>query len=244
MRPGSSQGRRAAIVGGALSLFCLAALMWGSAPGTSVLSTPSSTAELPKPDLRRAPPPPDATVATELEEGMRRRLESTSSDTPWEWLIIAAVLLAVLTLLVRWLLALTREPAEPDDADEDADDMELLLEATSARARARARAEGDPRNAVVACWVALEDAAERGGMERDPAETSLEFTARVLQRWEVDPATIEDLAALYREARFSAHPVGEEQRHRAVEELERIHDQLRRRRDEPVELAAEAESPS
>src|SRR5699024_2865718 len=93
-------------------------------------------------------------------------------------------------------------------------------------ARSSALAEGEPRNVVVRCWVALEDAAAASGLARDPAETAAEFTARFLDQWQVEARLTQELAELYREARFSRHPVTRASGERAVHLISRIHEQL------------------
>ncbi len=95
---------------------------------------------------------------------------------------------------------------------------------------------GEPRNAIVACWVALEDAVARVGLPRDPAETSTEFTRRIVQAVTVDSRAATDLAALYREARFSAHPLLEAHRDTAIALLTALSEELRRAR--PMSAAA------
>lgn len=145
---------------------------------------------------------------------------------PWEGIVIGLFVLAVLVRLLRWLLARDWEAGEPD-LDVEPDELALLLAATSPEQRHRVLQEGDPRNGVVACWVALEDAAERGGLPREPAETSAEFTARVLRAWSVPPEVVRTLAELYREARFSRHPVTEAMREQAVAALAVVHDAVR-----------------
>jgi hypothetical protein len=82
--------------------------------------------------------------------------------------------------------------------------------------------QGTPRNAIVACWWELERSSEATGLPRAASETSSEFTARVLSRYRVQPSTIEGLAALYREARFSLHDMTEADRERAVAALEQV----------------------
>jgi len=61
----------------------------------------------------------------------------------------------------------------------------------------------------------------------------------VLAHFLVDASTIESLAALYREARFSVHEMGEADRERAVAALERLLADLRsaRSRTSPVVTA-------
>lgn len=94
---------------------------------------------------------------------------------------------------------------------------------------------GTPRNAIVRCWVRLERDVASVGLTRDPADTSVEFTERVLARYSVDPEAIRELAALYREARFSEHPLGESARRSALDALDRLHQALG---DAAVEAAA------
>src|SRR5699024_9377457 len=85
---------------------------------------------------------------------------------------------------------------------------------------------GAPRNAIVACWVRLEDAVVSAGLTVRGSETSTELTQRVLATYLVDDAALVRLAALYREARFSRHDITEAMRAEAVEALEELHDGL------------------
>jgi hypothetical protein len=87
---------------------------------------------------------------------------------------------------------------------------------------------GEPRNAIVACWVALEDVCAGIGLVRVASETSMEFTTRVVATYSVADEPIDALAALYREARFSEHLLTEEHRDRAVDALTALTAQLRR----------------
>jgi hypothetical protein len=155
-------------------------------------------------------------------------------------LFLMAVLATVL-LLVRWLARQRVEEQERRVREGD-EELVALLEATGDEVRWQALSEGDPRNGVVACWVALEEAVQRAGLRRNRSETAAELTARVLSRWEVDPQAIRDLSDAYREARFSRHPVTEEQREAAVDALERIHADLRRRVQAEEEARAAEEA--
>jgi hypothetical protein len=105
-------------------------------------------------------------------------------------------------------------PPVPEELLRSADARMALLEA------------GEPRNAIVAAWVDLEAAAAASGLPRHPAETSTEYTTRVISTWSVDRERLDDLGWLYREARFSLHPLGEEQRRRAIEDLQVLHEDL------------------
>jgi hypothetical protein len=95
-----------------------------------------------------------------------------------------------------------------------------------AAAQRAALLDGAPRNAIVQCWLRLERDVAAAGLARDPADTSLEFTERVLARYTVDPEAITELAALYREARFSDHLLEESHRRTALDALDRLHHTL------------------
>ncbi len=95
-----------------------------------------------------------------------------------------------------------------------------------------ALASGTPRNAIVACWMQLERDATDAGVARDPAETSSEYAARVIAEASVDTAPIHELAALFREARFSRHELGPAHRDAALDALERVEAALGARRRE------------
>lgn len=86
---------------------------------------------------------------------------------------------------------------------------------------------GTPRNGIVECWQRFEDRAEQVGATREPWETSAEFTLRLLDHVSADGHAVAELAALYREARFSEHEMDEADRRRALDLLRRIHDTLR-----------------
>jgi hypothetical protein len=155
-------------------------------------------------------------------------------------LLVAGIGLWVLFLLLRYAWrniprmssrsvprrALRALPALPDE----------LVE--SAAARLALLREGEPRNAIVACWVDLEDSASAAGLPRHPAETSAEYTIRVLHTWDIAPAALGGLAELYREARYSRHPVTEAHRTRAIEQLTAVHADLQRVADEAAAAAA------
>jgi len=102
--------------------------------------------------------------------------------------------------------------------EEDAEEQRELLE------------QGDPRNAIVACWRRFEEQAGRAGLVRRPWQTSSEFVLGVLERVGADEGAVLRLAALFREARFSDHPLTEQHRDRALEALSVIHRSLGRSR--------------
>jgi hypothetical protein len=92
--------------------------------------------------------------------------------------------------------------------------------------QATALVELPPRNGIVRAWVLFEEAAARAGVRRAPHETPTDFVVRLLDHVEVDRAAVDRLRALYVEARFSDHPVGDREREQARTALDAIHDQL------------------
>lgn len=135
-------------------------------------------------------------------------------------LALALVLLLVvavgLSLVRRWRhrLQVLREGPLPD-----VDDAVLDAVSEVTQRQQRQLLEGVPSNAIVACWVDLEQAVRAAGIERRPSETSAELTIRVLDQLDVDRRSLRTLGALYREARFSSHPLTERDRRAAVDAL-------------------------
>ncbi|MEP7113519.1 MAG: DUF4129 domain-containing protein [Ilumatobacteraceae bacterium] len=104
-------------------------------------------------------------------------------------------------------------------------EVELTVNIDAAGA---ALAVGNPRNAIVGCWIQLERDAAAAGLPRAAAETSAEFVERVVAAASVDVVPIGELAALYREARFSVHELRDDHRARALAALNRVAAALRR----------------
>lgn len=143
-------------------------------------------------------------------------------------LLITAAFAATVALLwagwrnrprLRW-----RRPGGADDFEVLPDIAAAVVE--RAAAQRAALLDGAPRNAIVRCWLQLEADVAAVGLARDPADTSLEFTERVLARYTVDPEAITELAALFREARFSDHQLDETHRRAALDALDRLHHAL------------------
>lgn len=153
---------------------------------------------------------------------------------PWPWLgtvfnVLGILLLLVLAYAFVKLAVISRNPygrnwrwrlgdwgGRDFEALPEVAGRELDLDVEAARS---ALSVGAPRNAIVACWMRLEGDAATVGLERLDAETSAEYTERVVASSSVDPAPIGELAALYREARFSGHDLDDRHRERALSAL-------------------------
>jgi hypothetical protein len=221
--------RRAALVA---SLVCggVVVLAWAATAGPVGVLSPSGRS-------RSFAPPTTASVSEptmggpDLQEAVRGR--QPSYDLSWIGDLIAwALVLGVLALVVWGLryavLHRWRRPTPPPTVD-----AEPLPETRAAAAlvedahmRMAALEEGNPRNGIVRCWMRLEDAVADAGLPRSRHETSAEFTVRVLHVLDLDPRAIGRLAELYREARFSEHPLTEDARSAARDALARLQDDL------------------
>lgn len=201
---------------------------WVSTAGSLVLlGVPTGTAtpvQVPRPTSVRQHPGVAATPAP--------RPGPHGYDLSWMFDVTALLLLSVALIVVmllagwvwrnRWHRLRKRPEAHFDILPE----VSLAALAADAPAQLAALQEGTPRNAIVACWLRLETAAGQAGVARHPAETSTEFTARVLGALAVDAALFKGFAGLYREARFSRHELGEPARQSALAALCSLHQDI------------------
>jgi hypothetical protein len=146
------------------------------------------------------------------------------------WTFVIAVLAGLVWGLAwLWRHRWHRPPAPPEldvDALPDVRAVSAALGGDADTQLARL-GEGEVRNGIVRCWLRLEEVIAQAGLPRDPAETSSEFTVRVLHALDLDPRAIGGLARLYREARFSEHPMDESARSAAQAMLAQLHADLR-----------------
>ncbi len=189
-----------------------------------------SFARDPTPDTRSTTVTPVTAVTAESDRPAPSELPHFIEVTARVFFYACLAVFAIIVLTLAWHhrpnLRL-RRPRRPSAVGFDA--LDDVAEAITADADAQRSAlqRGAPRNAIVECWLLLEAAVVEVGVERDPSDTSSEFTQRVLATVSVDPAAIADLAALYREARFSDHPMNEGSRRAAIEALDAVHNGLR-----------------
>ena len=128
-----------------------------------------------------------------------------------------------LWLIGRSLLRMTRRLGEPIEAAPEEHWPEPSTEMVDAVEEGlTGLAAGPVDEVIVACWVRLEEAAEAAGAGRRPTETSAELATRVLDELHAPASAIEDLLDRYRQARYSHHPLDEEDRAVATRALEEI----------------------
>lgn len=147
------------------------------------------------------------------------------------WLFLGAVLVAaaafvawVVVLAARDVLARRGEGVRTEIEFTTLDEPVRVAEqvARDAEAQDALLRDGDPRNAIVGAWHRFEVQGERAGVPRRASETSSEYAIRILDLAEADTGPVNRLAELYREARFSDHPITEEHRSEALAALAAI----------------------
>lgn len=171
-------------------------------------------------------PAEDTGAATQAaaEDTTEDAEETQAADPAQVWRVLGgialALLLAVVVLAIRVIRR--RRRAAPPESAREAPDRALLTDRRAAR-QARMVREGSPREAIIATWLDLERLVATAGVPRRPSETSSELVVRVLDDREVPAAALTDLAALFREARFSTHELTEALRERAAGDLDAVH---------------------
>jgi hypothetical protein len=185
-------------------------------------STPADTAP------RLLPDKPDATSAG--DQGPPGAAEE--SGLPG-WIGVAAlVVLGVAGLVILTLLAwaLIRDQmrrrarrsgrrAPPTEAPRTAEE---LVAALDAGLEELSDADRDPRRAVIACWVRLEQAAAAAGTIRLPGDSPTDLVGRLLAEQQVDARVLAALLEVYRQARYATHTVDDQMRAQARSALQRL----------------------
>ena len=150
--------------------------------------------------------------------------ETQAADPAKVWRVLGGIALALLLAVVVLAIRVNRRRrrAAPPESARKAPDRALLTDRRAAH-QARMLRKGSPREAIIATWLDLERLVAAAGVPRRPSETSSELVVRVLDDREVPAAALTDLAALFREARFSTHEPTEALRERAAGALDAVH---------------------
>lgn len=224
-------GRRsvAAALAGALGMITLLALGARTEAGGPVTRVPDF---IENSDLgHQTPPQPSGDPTGELSQpplpvGEPNATAAMIGNLIQTLLIIAAAIavLVIIVLVVRKVMA--REA--PPGLDELSEDVVDLVEVGRHLAASRREVEvsGDVRAAIVACWEGLEGVIGETGRSRMPHETASEFVTRVLAESDLSPQWTVQLSELYERAMFSAEQLTEDDRHRAVQSLTALTDEI------------------
>jgi hypothetical protein len=99
---------------------------------------------------------------------------------------------------------------------------EELVAALDAGLEELSDTDRDPRRAVIACWVRLEQAAAAAGTARHPGDSPTDLVGRLLNEQQVDAQVLAALLEVYRQARYATHTVDDQMRSQARSALERL----------------------
>ncbi len=105
--------------------------------------------------------------------------------------------------------------AEPRTAED-------LVAALDAGLEELSDTDRDPRRAVIACWVRLEQAAAAAGTARLPGDSPTDLVGRLLREQQVDAGVLAALLEVYRQARYATHTVDDQMRFQARSALQRL----------------------
>jgi hypothetical protein len=139
--------------------------------------------------------------------------------------LVVGVVILLVVLLVRGAVQRVRPDSDPLVRPPSGADSHQEVMAALAQGLAELD-EGDPRQAVIACWVRLERAAEDAGVQRKPGDTPTDLVVRLLSGRSVNSAVLNEFANVYREARYSPHPVDNASRDQARAALRLLRDEL------------------
>ncbi|GII24134.1 DUF4129 domain-containing protein [Planosporangium mesophilum] len=223
-----------------MPLLAVAALLVAGVTAAA-LSSPQVT-RIPLP-AERTPPPEAATAAAAATAAPVASDEIPGAAThqlpAWLTQVVAglclAFALAVVGMLVWYMVrdrVRVRSAPLVEARQAAAAGTEEVVAALDAGLERLSDSDADPRRAVIACWVRLEEAAAAAGTPRHPDDTSTELVARLLGAHRVSRPALDEFAAVYREARYATHGVDERMRASAVRSLGLLRDELTADRSE------------
>lgn len=155
----------------------------------------------------------------------------------WLLYVLGGLLIAVIAvglLVAIWLMVRGRVWSRPRRLDEPAaaprtaagQAADQVVAAVDAGLSDLSDVDLDPRRAVIACWLRLEQVAAAAGTPRQVADTPTDLVTRLLAAHHVDPAVLAGFAEIYRRARYATHTVDEQMRGQARAALETIRSEL------------------
>src|SRR5213076_2530874 len=118
---------------------------------------------------------------------------------------------------------ITVEPGEPPPPVAH---PEQVVAAVDAGLAELADSDADPRRAVIACWVRLEQAAAAAGTPRNVGDTPAELVTRLLAGHAASATVLYQLAEVYRLARYATHTVDATMRDQARAALGQVRAEL------------------
>jgi len=184
------------------------------------------TQVLPKPDIAEPqldrPPPTAGAPHTGPEDGSAALPDWVGTVIGGLCLLAVAIAVGILVWhVMRDRLRVRSAPiavaaARPRPAPANADEVVAALDAGLTEL---SDADTDPRVAVIACWVRLEETAAAAGTPRHLGDTSTDLVRRLLAAHRVSGPVLDDFAGVYRVARYATHTIDERTRADAIRAL-------------------------
>jgi hypothetical protein len=142
-------------------------------------------------------------------------------------LVVAGILIAIWAILRDVVKRRTsRKGKRRATRRSDSRTAEDIVAAVDAGLQELSDTDRDPRRAVIACWVRLEDAAAAAGTPRHAGDSPTDLVARLLAEQSLDAAVLTPFADVYRQARYATHTVDDQMRRQARSALERLRTDL------------------
>jgi hypothetical protein len=177
------------------------------------------------PVKEQPPPAPDQPVGPPDSSGLGLQ-NAQSHEVTQAGIGTYLTAFAALAALAALIIVLMRRTQVTDaEVEEEPTPAEAVAKAVAAgRAAVLDRAITDPREAIVACFAAMEGALAGLGGDIAPkaADTPSEVLSRGVRGASIPERPAGTLLRLFREARFSEHPMGEPDRAAADEALTEI----------------------
>jgi hypothetical protein len=215
---------------------------WPLAAVLGLLFLASLAATRSQPQLERINPAAEATEEAPLlpteplarpnvDEGTGSGPEPATGLPDWVGtaaIVVLSIAALVLIALVIWTIIRdqqrrrSRRAGVREPQRDEASTAEDLVAALDAGLEELSDTDRDPRRAVIACWVRLEQAAAAAGTPRHAGDSPTDLVGRLLREQRVDAGVLAALLEVYRQARYATHTVDDQMRAQARSALQRL----------------------
>lgn len=141
-------------------------------------------------------------------------------------IVVVVVGLVLWTVVLQHLNPRRRRVEVVSDEGAAPGRREAVLAAVDAGLSGLEDDDADPRRAVIACWLRLEEAAAAAGTPREPGDAPADLVLRLLAAHQVSATVLLPLAEVYRLARYATHTVDTGMRDRARAALRQLRAEL------------------
>ncbi|WP_242903652.1 DUF4129 domain-containing protein [Actinomadura terrae] len=212
----TSRSRVTALAFSTAAFGVLAVVVMVSAPSRS----PSAECETVGTHCEQEPMPTPTSPA--VFETPRPHHRAGRGTVPIGVLLLGAAVITVVAVAALGYRRRSARVAEPSGDEPRSGALRTAVEAAG-----YALSTGDaPREAVIACYAAMEQALARSGAGPRPSDSPAEVLGRAAARGLIRGENAEALTELFRRARFSRHPVTDDDVRRARDALAAVRDDL------------------